>query len=1077
MIVGIDLGTTNSAIAYINKSGKPEIIPNREGGRTTPSVILFEDDKRVVVGEIAKENSIFDPLNVVEFIKTEMGNSDYKFYKDSISYTPEELSSIILRKLKEDAEAFLGQKVDKAVVTVPAYFNDSQRKATKDAGKIIGLDIEKIINEPTAAALAYGLNKGDTSKVLVYDLGGGTFDATLVSIDKDKIDVIATDGIRELGGRDFDDKICEYIIKIFEEKHGIDLEGDEHIETFQEVRRKVEECKKALSFRQYADIYVKCNRIREKIRVTREDFNKMIGSLYKRTEHIIDDLLDDAKTTWNNLDKILLVGGSSRVPLIAEELERKSGITVSREIHPDEAVAMGAAVQASLLGNKSEENIKVKDVTSHSIGVVSIDAKTGKRINNIVLKKNSSIPTLSKRTFFTAEDNQECIKLQITEGELEDIEYVNIIGDFEINLPKNLKKDTEIIIKITLDEEQIIHVFTQIPSVSNYVKEIHIERKSNLSNDEISKKKDIVSKISLDGSEETNGIVNNQEEIAISIEPAVENKSDEQSKMKLPRVAREMETFIGMDAVKEQIKRIIETIKFNKKREAMGLSGGVKQGYHFILTGNPGTGKSSVARVISKILSRLEIASTDKLVEVDRSGLVSQYIGQTEAVTKGKIEEAMGGVLFIDEAYALYKPNSSKDPGLDCINTLMKEMEDKRGDFSVIMAGYKNEMDTLMESNPGLKSRFNYDIHIPDYSDDELIEIAVKMAYDRDFVISEEGKKAIRERINQLRVDENFGNARVARQLIDEAIQRIAERLAGTDFDEKEAVLLRACDFGVNSSKTEEEIITEALEELNNLIGLDDVKTQVNSIVNTIKVEKKRAEYGMSQNGLPALHMMFLGNPGTGKTTVARIIGRIYKALGILKRGDVFIECSRSDLVGQHLGETSIKTEKLVKSALGGILFIDEAYTLYQGGNDSFGKEAIGALIKEMEDKRDKLMVILAGYPKEMDEMLSANSGFISRINTTINFEDYKSKELLEIFKIMCKGKGFEIEEDAIKLVAEKLDVLYKNRSDRFGNGRDVRNIFEKIIQNQNNRLAQQMIQGLDVIKEINKIRITDIQL
>lgn len=503
MIVGIDLGTTNSAIAYINAYGKPEIIHNREGGRTTPSVILFEGNETVIIGEEAKNNSVLDPFNTIDFIKSEMGNPQYKFISGDTAFSPEELSSLILKKLIEDAEEVLNTKIEKAVVTVPAYFNDAQRKATQDSGKLIGIDIVKIINEPTAAALAYGLlHNSDPQNILVYDLGGGTFDATIVKVNGKEVIVQATDGIRDLGGRDFDDKIIDYAIKVFNEKHGIDLMDIDYVKELQELRRRGEDLKKALSTRKESQLYISCKGIREAITISRDQFNEMIKPLYNRTEIIVQDVLHQANLSPKDIDKILLVGGSTRIPLISEGLKETFGITPSKEVNPDEVVALGAAIQGSILEDGIKEikdsKVVIKDVSSHSIGVISIDSKSGHKINSIILNRNSPLPAKSRRSFYTIEDNQEAIKLQITEGELEEIDYITIIGEFEIKLPAKLKKDTQVDIEMILDENQIIHVFTSIPQISGFFEEVHIERESNLKSEELEKKKDIVSKIEID---------------------------------------------------------------------------------------------------------------------------------------------------------------------------------------------------------------------------------------------------------------------------------------------------------------------------------------------------------------------------------------------------------------------------------------------------------------------------------------------------------------------------------------------------------------------------------------------------
>lgn len=553
----------------------------------------------------------------------------------------------------------------------------------------------------------------------------------------------------------------------------------------------------------------------------------------------------------------------------------------------------------------------------------------------------------------------------------------------------------------------------------------------------------------------------------------------EKQEIKLPEELKPLEKFTGMEDIKKQVLQIYNMIKFEEKRkQQLGVKNTLNQGNHFIITGNPGTGKTTVAKALAEIFANIGLIKENKLIEADRKTLVGQHIGATEKNTQAKIEEALGGVLFIDEAYTLYRADSPRDFGKEAIEVLLSEMENRRGEFVVIVAGYKKEMDIFFESNPGLKGRFNYNIHIPDYTDEELVKIAEKFAYEKYYLISDGGKKALLEKINQERSEENFSNARLVRRLVGEAIQNFASRMINNSIDalnKEELIMLDTVDFNIEKSKSPEEEIESALKELNDLIGLKEVKEQVESVINRMKVHQQRKEAGLKCIE-PSLHMMFIGNPGTGKTTVAKIIGRIYKALGVLRRGDRFEECTRTDFVGNHVGETAIKTQKLVKSALGGILFIDEAYSLYQGDKDNFGKEAIDVLIKEMEDHRDNLMVIMAGYEKEMEMLLSSNTGFKSRINTTINFYDYSNEELIEIFKKMCISSDMTIDKKGLEALEEYIDNLPNRRKEGFGNGREVRNIFEKVVQAQNNRIAKELSENKVLSKEdLMKIEVEDI--
>lgn len=503
MIIGIDLGTTNSAMAYIDQSGNPQIITNREGDRTTPSVILFEGETPVV-GSVAKCNSISDPLNVVQFVKRQIGNKAFKFInEDGVNFTSEELSAIILRRLKEDAEESLGEKVDKVVITVPAYFDDSQRKATQDAGAIAGLNVLKVINEPTAAALAYGITKECSNQnIMVYDLGGGTFDVTIMNINSGEIVVKATGGDRNLGGFDFDNKIIEYVVKEFEEKHDIDLYDDDV--AMQELREKAEATKKMLSNRAKSMINLSSQGKMMKIEITKEMFENMISPLVDRTIFIMNTVLEDASLSYSQIDKVLLVGGSTRVKKVQEAIEAVSGKKPSSEVNPDEVVAIGAAVQAVIINGNSGEacndkivNTKIVDVNSHSLGVLARNSETDEMYNDIILPRNTQLPAEASNEFCIVYDNQQSIELQVTEGEDEDPEYVKIIGTTIIKL-KPRAAGSPIKVIMGYDENSVVHVRV-IDLVDNSdLGEMEIDRKSNLSETDINEKQNKICKLTVE---------------------------------------------------------------------------------------------------------------------------------------------------------------------------------------------------------------------------------------------------------------------------------------------------------------------------------------------------------------------------------------------------------------------------------------------------------------------------------------------------------------------------------------------------------------------------------------------------
>lgn len=538
----------------------------------------------------------------------------------------------------------------------------------------------------------------------------------------------------------------------------------------------------------------------------------------------------------------------------------------------------------------------------------------------------------------------------------------------------------------------------------------------------------------------------------------------------LEEALEKLNSLTGLKNVKKEIERIVRLIKYAKNRnEVLKINKEINLSYHFAFMGNPGTGKTTVARLIGDIFYYLGILEKGHVVEVDRSDIVGKFIGETAKLTKKAIDKAMGGILFIDEAYSLAKGGeNSNDYGKEAIETLLKSMEDNRGKFTVIFAGYKKEMRNLINMNPGLQSRINLMINFDDYTDEELIHIAKNIAKKEYYKLSEDGEKAFIERIQKEKVDENFANARVVRNLMDEAVREKAFRTGDETVCEEELTTLTSEDFGVDLKFTARDSIKEYETQLESLVGLDNVKSLIKDILNTVELIHRKKEMGINCEDV-SLNMIFSGNPGTGKTTVARIVGKILKAMGILKKGHM-VEVTRSDLVGQYVGQTGPKTLEKIKEAYGGILFIDEAYTLNSGSENDFGGEAIGTLIKEMEDNRDKLIVIMAGYTKEMKELLNINPGLESRIKFNIQFNDYSGDELFKIFKSLCKREKYKISHNAYKKLKEDFEELSENKGRNFGNGRLVRKYFENVKMKQATRIINENInekeEMLKIIKE-----------
>lgn len=507
-----------------------------------------------------------------------------------------------------------------------------------------------------------------------------------------------------------------------------------------------------------------------------------------------------------------------------------------------------------------------------------------------------------------------------------------------------------------------------------------------------------------------------------------------------------LNSMIGLDSVKNEILSLKNFIIMQKKHSEQGIPV-VPMSYHCVFTGNPGTGKTTVARIVAQIYNELGILKKGHLVECDRSSLVAGYIGQTAIKTNEVVDKALDGVLFIDEAYTLAKKDDSF--GQEAIDTLLKRMEDDRERLVVIVAGYTDEMKMFIESNPGLKSRFSRYIEFEDYTEDELLTIFKKMAEQQKYELSEDAEKKLRDIFCSAKGDCSFGNARGVRNLFQKALINLANRIAKNgDFDTGSQILT-AEDFAEEKSKKDKRI--DPIVQLASMVGLRSVKQEVLSLKNIVMAQKKRAAAGLPLLSM-SYHCVFTGNPGTGKTTVARIVAEIYKDLGVLKKGHL-VECDRSALVAGYVGQTAIKTNAIIDKALDGVLFIDEAYTLAKK-DDSFGQEAIDTLLKRMEDDRKRLVVIVAGYTNEMKKFIESNPGLKSRFNRYIEFDDYTEDELVQLFKNIAEKQKFVLAvgfESQLRLILKKIMQV---NSLTFGNGRGIRNLFEKTVLKQANRLA-----------------------
>ncbi len=485
-IIGIDLGTTNSCVAVM-EGGEPTVIANAEGSRTTPSVVAFAKNGERLVGQVAKRQAITNPERTVISIKREMG-TDYKVHVDGKDYTPPEISAMILQKLKADAEAYLGQPVTEAVITVPAYFSDAQRQATKDAGRIAGLDVKRIINEPTAAALAYGLDKGEVHKILVYDLGGGTFDVSLMEVGDGVIEVLATAGNNRLGGDDFDNRIIDYVAGEFKKENGIDLLADR--QAHQRLKEAAERAKIELSGNLTANInlpFITADATGPKhldMTLTRAKFNELTSDLVEKTITPLNQALSDAGLKASDIDKVILVGGSTRIPAVQEAVQRVTGKEPFKGINPDECVAVGAAIQGGVLGGDVKD-VLLLDVTPLSLGIETLGG-----VFTRLIDRNSTIPTKKSQVFSTASDGQRSVDVHVLQGEREMAAYNKTLGRFQLDgiapAPRGVP---QIEVTFDIDANGIVHVSAKDLGTGHEQK-ITITSSSNMSEEDIKRAMD-----------------------------------------------------------------------------------------------------------------------------------------------------------------------------------------------------------------------------------------------------------------------------------------------------------------------------------------------------------------------------------------------------------------------------------------------------------------------------------------------------------------------------------------------------------------------------------------------------------
>ena len=533
-------------------------------------------------------------------------------------------------------------------------------------------------------------------------------------------------------------------------------------------------------------------------------------------------------------------------------------------------------------------------------------------------------------------------------------------------------------------------------------------------------------------------------------------------------VMAELNALIGLTRIKKQVREHAQYIKFLQLRKERGFEEKEDINIHSVFIGNPGTGKTTVARMMGKLYKKMGLLSKGHVHEVDRVDLVGEYIGQTAPKVKEAIEKARGGVLFVDEAYSLARTNDdSKDFGREVIEILVKEMSSGSGDLAVIVAGYPREMRYFLDSNPGLKSRFKLYYEFHDYLPQELLSIADYACMEKEVECVPDARTRIGEIITEAyrNRDRTFGNARFVHDLIEKAKVNLAlrvmnkgdlgnvsrEQLAQINLDDIEKIDLTST-RDLPSIPVDDKLLRKAMEELDSLIGMQKIKDEIHELVSLVRYHQKS---GRSVLNKFFLHTVFIGNPGTGKTTIARILAKIYKALGILERGHL-VETDRQGLVAGYVGQTAIKTSEQIDKAMGGVLFIDEAYALTAapGHAADFGNEVIQTILKRMEDNRGQFFVFVAGYPDNMESFLKANPGLSSRFDKVLRFDDYTPEELTEIALKMFAEEGYKVQVKARNHLTKFFSFMHHGRDRYFGNARAVRNCVNEAIKNQNLRLA-----------------------
>ncbi len=547
-VIGIDLGTTNSVVSVM-EGGEPTVITNPEGSRITPSVVGFAKDGQRLVGQLAKRQAVSNPDRTISSIKRHMGETDYTVAVDDKKYTPQEISAMVLQKLKADAEAYLGETVSEAVITVPAYFNDSQRQATKDAGRIAGLDVKRIINEPTAAALAYGLDKDSDETILVFDLGGGTFDVSILELSEGLFQVKATNGDTHLGGDDFDKKVMDWMVEEFKRENGIDLSADKM--AAQRLIEAAEKAKIELSNMTQTTInlpFITADATGPKhldLTLSRAKFDELTSDLVERTMEPTRKAMADADLTGNDIDKIILVGGSSRIPAVQEAIRKYLNKEPSRGVNPDECVSVGAAIQGGIIAGDVKKDVVLVDVTPLSLGIETLGGVCTK-----LIERNTAIPTSKSQVFSTAADNQPSVDIHVLQGEREMAAGNKTLGRFELSdIPPAPRGVPRIEVKFDIDENGIVNVSAKDLGTGKEQK-ITIQSGSGMSKEDIDRMVKEAEAHAADDKKQKEKIDarNQADSLVYQAEKAIKDLGDKADKEQVEKVQK------AVDKVKEALK-------------------------------------------------------------------------------------------------------------------------------------------------------------------------------------------------------------------------------------------------------------------------------------------------------------------------------------------------------------------------------------------------------------------------------------------------------------------------------------------------------------------------------------------